>query len=278
MAPQVFMLIKLLFNPDVSKKMILQMAFQQVKIIGYAKVLGALLGLATVGVSSFIKIPQIQKIINPKLLEQRVSVANGLCLGGTSLETFSQLIHVVFNSRNGNSFVNYGESLLLGIQNAVIILLIKYYRLRETNQISYSGQANCKEAVCEVAKNLAKPAGIMIGSMLFFSKLAPTGLVSLLQILGIPVAIIAKLPQIKKNRELKSTLHLSDITLRANLIGSLIRVFTSCREFNEKVTKKRKSSNDLVLLAGYSAGLIVNSVLVGQSFYYKKTENEEKED
>ena len=278
MAPQVFMLIKLLFNPDVSKKLILQMAFQQVKIIGFAKVLSALLGVAIVGVSSFIKIPQIQKIINPKLLEQRVSVANGLCLGGISLETFNQLIHVGFNSRNGNSFVNYGESLLLGIQNAVIILLIKYYRLRETNQISDLGQADCKETVCEVAKNLAKPAGIMIGSMLFFSKLAPTELVSLLQVLGIPVSILAKLPQIKKNRELKSTLHLSDITIRANWLGSFIRVFTSFRDFNEKVTKKRKSSNDLVLLAGYSAGLIVNSILVGQSFYYQKIEKEEKED
>ncbi|KAK7687372.1 hypothetical protein QCA50_009237 [Cerrena zonata] len=83
MVHPVIQLIKLLFNPDVSKKIILQMAFQQIKVIGIARVLAAALGGVVVGASSVVKVPQILKVVNPPTLEGRIKVANGITLEGT---------------------------------------------------------------------------------------------------------------------------------------------------------------------------------------------------
>lgn len=260
-APSVFDIIKLVFNPDVSKKLILQIAFQQLSAIGLAKILSAVLGSAIVGVSSIIKIPQIKKIINPKLLNQRVSVAKGLSLEGISLETLVYLVHVLYNRQNNNNFINYGEAFLLGIQNVVIILLIEYYNLR--SKLAKKGDLAEKEQIEVSLKELVTPISIMVGIVVFLSKVAEPSLVEALQVLNIPLSIVSKLPQIKQNYELKSTSHLSEITVGANALGSLIRVFTTIQNFN-------KLGKDYVLLAGYASSFIVNSFVAGQCYYYKK--------
>lgn len=260
-APSVFDIIKLVFNPDVSKKLILQIAFQQLSAIGLAKILSAVLGSAIVGVSSIIKIPQIKKIINPKLLNQRVSVAKGLSLEGISLETLVYLVHVLYNRQNNNNFINYGEAFLLGIQNVAIILLIEYYNLR--SKLAKKGDLAEKEQIEVSLKELVTPISIMVGIVVFLSKVAEPSLVEALQVLNIPLSIVSKLPQIKQNYELKSTSHLSEITVGANALGSLIRVFTTIQNFN-------KLGKDYVLLAGYASSFIVNSFVAGQCYYYKK--------
>ncbi|ABN64292.2 predicted protein [Scheffersomyces stipitis CBS 6054] len=282
MAPQVFMLIKLLFNPDVSKKLILQMALKQMSAIGYAKVAALLLSLLTVGVSSVIRIPQIRKILNPKLLENKIKVVNGLSLETYSIESFNYLVHVVFNSQNNNSFLNYGESLLLGLQNVIIILLIKYYRAIGSGSIPDLQDKTWKESAEIVGRELAEPVGWILGTSLFLTKLAPTSLITLLQILNIPISIISKLPQIRQNSILKTTTHLSSITLHANVAGSLIRVYTTIQDLSAKSKRSKVTSGDWVLLGGYLTSLTLNSVLVGQQYFYdgnqlNKKEEEEEE-
>jgi mannose-P-dolichol utilization defect protein 1 len=63
---------------------------------------------------------------------------------------------------------------------------------------------------------------------------------------------------------------LSEITVGANLVGSLIRVFTTVQDFD-------KLGRDKVLLAGYGLSLVLNLVLAGQVWYYGQREKEEKE-
>lgn len=259
----IFVIIKLLFNPDVSKKMILQMAFQQIKIIGVAKVLAAALGSATVGISSIIKIPQIKKILDPKSLEKRISIADGLSLKGLSLESISQLIHIAYNSQNNTSFINYGESLLIGLQNIALILLVEYYSLR-SHLLSISNLSE-QEQIQDSLNELKRPIGTILALIIFFTKLAPSSLINVLQVLNIPISIVSKIPQIQRNYTLKSTSSLSNITIFANVLGSAIRVFTTL-----KGSKKALQTKDHVLLAGYSSGLILNTVLAGQIVYYKK--------
>lgn len=263
MVPPVIQLIKLLFNPDVSKKIILQMAFQQIKVIGIARVLAAALGGVVVGASSVVKVPQILKVVNPPTLEGRIKVANGITLEGLSLETLSQLIHIVYNFQNKNSFVNYGETALVGIQNVIIILLIEYYRLRQHfESISNSPE---KLQIEYSLKELQKPILTMFGIFIFLTKIAPSSLIDGLQILGIPISIVGKIPQLRKNYLLKSTSHLSNITIGANVLGTAIRVFTTI-----KGTRKALKPSDYVLLTGYSSGLILNLILAGQVVYYGK--------
>lgn len=274
MAPAIFPLLKLLVDPDVEKKLILQLAFRQVKTIGYAKVLAALLGALLVGVSSFIRIPQIKKLVAPKSVDTRVSVANGLSLQSLGLDTFNSLISVVFNQQNKIPFTNYGESLLLGIQNVIIILLVKYYRLTNIKQIE---NRSIDEKLIYGAKNLLQPAAIIIGVSVFFTKIAPTELINFLQVLNIPINIISKIPQIKNNCKLQSTSHLSDIVIKANVIGGLIRVFTSFQTLKTKKQKGHDINSDLVLLAGYATSFGLSSYVLGQLIVYKKKQTEELE-
>lgn len=280
MGSPIIMLIKLLLDPDVSKKVILQMAWSQVKAIGIGKVIAALLSALTVGVSSFIRVPQIRKLlINSE--HDRIAVANGLSLTSLSLDTLNSLIHVTFNSQNRIPFIQYGESLLLGIQNAIIILLVKFYRGQETAGVGKWQGLNCDDKFAAIRGAVTKPLVIMIASAIFFNKLAPSSLISALEILNIPISIVAKFPQIKTNYELKTVKHLSDTVLRANVVGSLIRVYTSFTDYSTKKQRNKNTVDETILLAGYSTSLILNSILLGQSIVYdklgeKKVEDEKK--
>lgn len=280
MGSPIIMLIKLLLDPDVSKKVILQMAWSQVKAIGIGKVIAALLSALTVGVSSFIRVPQIRKLlINSE--HDRIAVANGLSLTSLSLDTLNSLIHVTFNSQNRIAFIQYGESLLLGIQNAIIILLVKFYRGQETAGVGKWQGLNCDDKFAAIRGAVTKPLVIMIASAIFFNKLAPSSLISALEILNIPISIVAKFPQIKTNYELKTAKHLSDTVLRANVVGSLIRVYTSFTDYSTKKQRNKNTVDETILLAGYSTSLILNSILLGQSIVYdklgeKKVEDEKK--
>lgn len=280
MGSPIIMLIKLLLDPDVSKKVILQMAWSQVKAIGTGKVIAALLSALTVGVSSFIRVPQIRKLlINSE--HDRIAVANGLSLTSLSLDTLNSLIHVTFNSQNRIPFIQYGESLLLGIQNAIIILLVKFYRGQETAGVGKWQGLNCDDKFAAIRGAVTKPLVIMIASAIFFNKLAPSSLISALEILNIPISIVAKFPQIKTNYELKTAKHLSDTVLRANVVGSLIRVYTSFTDYSTKKQRNKNTVDETILLAGYSTSLILNSILLGQSIVYdklgeKKVEDEKK--
>lgn len=256
------MIINLIRDPEISNKVILKFAFRQIKAIGYAKVLSMLLGALIVAASSVIKIPQIKKITAPPTVLQRVALAQGVPQSSVRLEALSQLIHVTYNQRSRKSFVMYGESLLLGIQNAALLLILEYYKLRKEGENAKSGSE--RDQVIQALKGLAKPAAIIIGAVFLVNKIIPLGGIGLLQILCIPLSIAAKIPQIQRNKELKSTAHLSLITISANVAGSLIRVFTTVSNF------KKGRTTDLVLLSGYLTSFALNSVLMGQIIKYKQ--------
>ncbi|KAI3404715.1 hypothetical protein KGF56_002483 [Candida oxycetoniae] len=269
MGSPLFMLINLLLDPDVSKKVVLQMAWSQVKAIGIGKVLAALLSSLMVGVSSFIRVPQIRKLLI-KSEADRIRVAKGLSLQSLSIDTLNNLVHIAFNSQHNIPFINYGESLLLGIQNALIILLTKFYRLREEGEIQNLQNLPVLEQLKVIARGLVQPIGVMIASVIFFTQIAPSNLISVLEILNIPISIIAKIPQITANYRLKTVSHLSDVVLKANVVGSLIRVYTSYTDYKTKAERNKNTIDEKILLAGYVTSSVMNSVLLGQSIVYDK--------
>lgn len=268
MSAPLMMLINLIRDPEISNKVILQFAFRQIKAIGYAKVLSMLLGALMVGVSSVIKIPQIRKILGPKTMAARSKLAKGLSEESVLLETAAQWIHVTYNQQQRNSFVNYGELFLLGIQNIAILLLLKYYKLRR--ELSAATTLTDKDQINECLKALVKPAATIVAVLIFLTKICPPQVIAALQILNIPIGILAKIPQIRRNLALKSTAHLSEVTIFANVIGSAIRVFTTVSNF------KKSRSRDSVLLAGYLTSFALNAVLAGQIVHYGKQEKDEK--
>lgn len=259
------MIINLIRDPDVSNKLILKFAFRQVKAIGYAKVLSMLLGALIVAASSVIKIPQIRKITAPATVTQRAALALGVPQSSVRLEALAQLIHVTYNQHNRKLFVLYGELMLLGLQNAVLLLLLEYYQLRKQRSVYDEGLSEREQQIAAL-KSLVRPAAAIVGAAVVVNKVLPLSAVLALQILCIPLAIAAKIPQIRKNAELQSTAHLSLVTISANLAGSLIRVFTTASNF------KKGRTTDLVLLSGYFTSFALNSVLMSQIIKYSKQE------
>lgn len=198
----------------------------------------------------------------------RSKLAKGLSEESVLLETAAQWIHVTYNQQQRNSFVNYGELFLLGIQNIAILLLLKYYKLRR--ELSAATTLTDKDQIKECLKALVKPAATIVAVLVFLTKICPPQVIAALQILNIPIGILAKIPQIRRNLALKSTAHLSEVTIFANVIGSAIRVFTTVSNF------KKSRSRDSVLLAGYLTSFALNAVLAGQIVHYGKQEKDEK--
>lgn len=258
MAPPIALIFNLLRDPEVDKRAVLRFVLLQVHAVGYAKVASALLGTAVVGVSLGIKIPQIKKILAPASVSGRAKLALGLSRRAVQLETLSQVIHVTYNRQLRNAFVNYGESLMLALQNMVLLAVLEYYRLRS--------DAGGAKNVWETWKALARPAGALLGALLFVARLAPRLVVLALQVLIIPLGVAAKTAQIRRNAALRSTASLSPVTVGANVAGALIRVFTTVSNY------KRGRARDKVLLAGYLASLVTNAVIAGQMVQYGRGE------
>ncbi|KAF8005271.1 hypothetical protein HF325_000728 [Metschnikowia pulcherrima] len=262
MSSPIFMALRLLKDPEISNRVILQFAFRQAKAVGYLKVLSAAFGALIVAASSVIKIPQVRKIVRPENPVRRAELAAGLLKDSVRLETLAQFIHVAYNHQQGNAFVNYGESFLLGVQNIALLLVLEYYSLRRKLG-SYSVHPD-NEQRQECLRQLLKPALTIAAVYVFITKIASRRLVLALQVVNIPITIFAKIPQIQRNADLRSTKHLSEITVGANMAGSLLRVFTTV------VNYKKHRSRDAVLLLGYLTSFALNAVLAAQIVNYRK--------
>lgn len=78
------------------------------------------LGIAIVGASAIVKVPQLLKLINSKS-------SAGVSFLSYLLETTSYIITLAYNARQGNPFSTYGESALIAVQNVVISALVLRY-------------------------------------------------------------------------------------------------------------------------------------------------------
>lgn len=251
------MVIRLLRDPEVLNKVLLQFAFKQAKAVGYVRLLAALLSAVMVSASLVIKIPQIRKILAPPTAAGRAALARGLSLGSVRLELLSQVVHVTYNQQRRTPFFNYGELLLLAVQNAVLLMVLEHYR-RE-RQGEKSGD------LVSDAVRLAKPAAALAAAVVLINKVAPPLLVAALQMVNIPIGLVAKVTQISRNETLQSTAHLLEVTVGANVVGLAIRVFTTLAS----------RSQDRVLLAGYLASLLTNALLATQMVRFGNSQRKE---
>jgi mannose-P-dolichol utilization defect protein 1 len=81
------------------------------------------LGIAIVGASSIVKIPQLIKLINS-------GSAEGISFTSYFLESSAYLISLVYNIRHGFPFSTYGETALILAQNVVISCYVLSYTRR----------------------------------------------------------------------------------------------------------------------------------------------------
>ncbi|EOO00492.1 putative mannose-p-dolichol utilization defect 1 protein [Phaeoacremonium minimum UCRPA7] len=193
------------------------------------------LGIGIVAASSIVKVPQIINLVNSKS-------AAGISFLSYLLETSSYLISLAYNVRNGFPFSTYGETALILGQNVIITVLV----------LRYSGKTSM--AALFVAALAASVA------TLFTETVVDMGTLGYLQAGAGTLGVASKLPQIIAIWQEGSTGQLSAFAVFNYLIGSLVRIFTTFQEVDDKL-----------ILYSFIAGFALNLVLAAQMVYYWNT-------
>lgn len=197
------------------------------------------LGIAIIGASSIVKIPQLLKILASRS-------AAGLSLLSVLLETAAYLITLAYNFRNGNPFSTYGETALITAQNIAICLAI----------LSYTGRPAAAAALV-AALAVATSALFASPALGGAPELIDTPTLAILQAGAGALGIAAKVPQIVAVAQQGGTGQLSAFAVFNYLFGSLARIFTTLKEVD-----------DVLILGGFVAGFALNLVLAGQMVWY----------
>ncbi|KAI0473920.1 mannose-P-dolichol utilization defect 1 protein [Xylariaceae sp. FL0804] len=190
------------------------------------------LGIAIIGASSIVKVPQILKLV-------RSQSASGVSFLSYLLETTSYLITLAYNFRNGFPFSTFGETVLIMGQNIIITVLV----------LNYSGRASI--AALFVAALATGVVTLFSGSIVDMQRL------SYLQAGAGVLGVASKVPQIAAIFAEGGTGQLSAFTVFNYLAGSLSRIFTTLQEVDDKL-----------ILYGFVAGFALNCVLAAQMVYY----------
>jgi uncharacterized protein with PQ loop repeat len=129
------------------------------------------LGIAIIGASSIVKVPQLLKLLNSQSAE-------GLSFLSYLLESGSYLISLSYNARHGFPFSTYGETALILVQNIAIASLV----------LNYSGRT------AGIAAWIAGLAGA--GTALFSENIVSEANLSLAQAAAGILGVASKVPQI----------------------------------------------------------------------------------
>lgn len=176
-----------------------------------------------------VKFPQILNIVNSKQ-------ATGLSPQSFYSEVSITISTVLYNYRQGYPFLSYGETVMVLIQNFILVLLLwKYMKpLPSTRHISLI-------------------IGLFVAISVVCSYL-PSEYLYLLPLINLPLLIYARVVQIYSNAKSRSTGQLSSITTGLTFLGSAARIFTTIQEVGW----------DFSLLSGYVVSTILSGTLLSQ--------------
>ncbi|KAL4885590.1 hypothetical protein BJY04DRAFT_136315 [Aspergillus karnatakaensis] len=191
------------------------------------------LGIAIVGASGIVKVPQILKLV-------RSQSSSGVSFVSYALETASLLITLSYGVRNQFPFSTYGESAFIAAQDVLVGVLV----------LTYAGRSAAAAAFVAVV-------AASIYTLLVDTSLIDAQTMAYLQAGGGALAVASKVPQILTIWQEGGTGQLSAFAVFNYLAGSLSRIFTTLQEVDDKL-----------ILYGFLAGFSLNLVLAAQMLYY----------
>ncbi|KAJ5632434.1 Mannose-P-dolichol utilization defect 1 protein [Penicillium lividum] len=191
------------------------------------------LGLAIVGASAVVKLPQILKLINSRS-------SAGVSFVSYALETASLLITLSYGVRNQFPFTTYGESALIAIQDVAVGVLV----------LTFAGRSAAAAAFVAVV-------AASVYALLFDQSLVDAQTMSYLQAGAGALSVASKAPQIYTIWREGGTGQLSAFAIFNYLVGSLSRIFTTLQEVDDKL-----------ILYGFISGFALNVILAAQMVYY----------
>lgn len=191
------------------------------------------LGVGIILGSTFVKIPQITKIIKARS-------AKGIALLGCILELVALSSATAYNYSNGYPFSSWGEYVFLLVETAIIAFLVIYYGGRKLLAVVFL-------------------VSTMATLYVLISGLTPLNILWSLQAANLPIVVVAKMLQAVTNFSQGHTGQLSAVTILLLLTGSIARVFTSIQE-----------TGDSIVVAVAACSSAANAVLAFQMLYYWK--------
>ncbi|PWY93527.1 mannose-P-dolichol utilization defect 1 protein [Aspergillus sclerotioniger CBS 115572] len=191
------------------------------------------LGIAIVGASAIVKVPQILKLIGSRS-------SAGVSFVSYALETASLLITLSYSVRNQFPFSTFGETALIAVQDVVVGVLVLTFADRPTAAAAF---------IAVVAAS--------VYALLFDQTLVDAQTMALLQAGAGALGVASKAPQIYTIWREGGTGQLSAFAVFNYLAGSLSRIFTTLQEVDDKL-----------ILYGFIAGFSLNLILAAQMLYY----------
>lgn len=189
-------------------------------------VIAKLLGYAIIAGSCVVKLPQILKFL-------KAGSTEGVDRNGCYFELLGCMLQTIYHVRKGTPFSAYGETAIITVQTAVIVLMVWGY--------NYPGLLHA----AAVAGGLAAVAGAAYTAqpeLLSYFFLAASGLF-----------ILSRLLQVIANFRQGNTGQLAPLTLIMNCAGTAARVFTSATEVKQ-----------LEVFLSAVAVAVLNAVILGQ--------------
>lgn len=195
--------------------------------------LSKFLGYSLVTASLILKFPQILKIYHNNSV-------SGISLTSFYIETLGFSIMAAYSIHNGQPISTYGEHAIISIQCVIQVILFWFI-----------GKVKTTEKVI-----------VGLGFTFFwviplFGELVPESFWTYVPIYVLLMNIVVKFSQIAENFKNGSTGNLSFITNFMNFLGVLSRIFTTFTELNDKM-----------LLFNYTAGALMNGVIMAQFIVY----------
>ncbi|KAJ5090641.1 monosaccharide-P-dolichol utilization protein [Penicillium argentinense] len=191
------------------------------------------LGIAIVGASAVVKVPQILKLISSRS-------SAGVSFVSYALETASLLITLSYGVRNQFPFSTYGESALIAVQDVAVGVLV----------LTFAGRS-------AAAATFVAVVAAAVYALLFDQTLVDAQTMAYLQAGAGALGIMSKAPQIYTIWSEGGTGQLSAFAVFNYLAGSLSRIFTTLQEVDDKL-----------ILYGFIAGFSLNVILATQMIYY----------
>uniref|UniRef100_A0A1B6D008 Mannose-P-dolichol utilization defect 1 protein homolog n=1 Tax=Clastoptera arizonana TaxID=38151 RepID=A0A1B6D008_9HEMI len=191
------------------------------------------LGLAIVGGSLMVKVPQIMKILQNKS-------AVGISFLSVLLDLYAVTAGVAYSYAKNFPFSAWGDSLFLLVQTVTIAALVLHYNRSSNVAAAFIGLFS-------------------IAMYTLISGMTPLDILWSMLSVSVPIMFAGKMVQAYVNYKNGSTGQLSAITCVMLLFGSIARIFTSIQE-----------TGDPVIILTYSLATIGNGILVSQFLYYSK--------
>jgi mannose-P-dolichol utilization defect protein 1 len=193
------------------------------KFVGTAILLG----------SVAVKLPQVFNIVNTKNVV-------GLSPSAFYSEVPVAILSVIYSYRLGYAFTSYGESVMILIQNLILVYLLWIY-MQPMPSVMH------KLLVIIVFSSVAVTGFYMPAEFLY-----------LLPNINLALMMYSRVAQIVNNIREDTTGPLSSITMALTFLGSVARIFTTYTE----------AGGDILLVAGFGSSALLSGILLAQIFYY----------